>query len=224
MKFFYYIRYFIYIAWNWNLRLAFFSIYHEIIGERKYNIDTVRLNDLKKLPVIGNNKKAAEVYQGASYYLLENIFEALKMLNTDDGFVDIGCGKGRALVVAAHYNFRYITGIDFAKELCAEAIANCRQITLKYPVTTWEVTHANAVDFSFKKNMHVLFFFNPFKETVMKEVIKNILASLKRYPRKIWIVYINPQHKKLFLHQGFREVYYVRKMRFVEALILEKGE
>ncbi|MEJ7766191.1 MAG: class I SAM-dependent methyltransferase [Chitinophagaceae bacterium] len=222
MKFLYYIRYFVYIAWNWNLRLALFSIFHEIRGENKYHLNTVRLNDLQKLDVSGKNRQSAEVYQAANYFLLENIFEMLQQLNVPDGFVDIGCGKGRALVVAAYYGFNHITGVDFAKDLCKEAIMNCKQLTLKYPSVSCHVVHADAADFTIESQIHVLFFFNPFKEPVMKRVIRNILASVKEHPRKIWVVYINPQHKHLFLERGFRQIYYLRKMRFVEAVIFEK--
>src|SRR6187551_1253258 len=112
LKFFYYIKYFFYIALNWNLRLAFFSIYNEIKGESKYGINSTRLNNLQKLTVKGNNLQHAEMYQGAGYYLLENIFSRLQKLDVPDGLVDLGSGKGRALVVAAHYGFTKITGVD----------------------------------------------------------------------------------------------------------------
>lgn len=221
MKFLYYIRYFFYIAWNWNFQLAFFSIFHEISGEKKYNLNTVRLDDLNELTITGNTKQYAEIYQAASYYLLEHVFETLRQLAVPDGFVDLGCGKGRVLVVAAHYGFTRITGVDFAKELCDEARSNCKPLTFKFPAVSWLIIHSDAVDFKFEKNTHIIFLFNPFKETVMKQVIKNIRLSLKRYPRKIWVVYMNPQLKKLFLREGFREVYYIKKMQFVEASILE---
>jgi hypothetical protein len=55
----------------------------------------------------------------------------------------------------------------------------------------------------------------------MKRVIRNILKSLDSYPRKLFVVYVNPQLKHLFTEQGFKEVYYIRKMPFVEASILE---
>ncbi len=223
MTFFYYIKYFVYIAWNWNIRLAAFTIYHEIRGESKYHIDTLRLDDLKRLTVKGNNLKHAEVYQGASYYLLENIFVKLKELHAKDGFLDIGCGKGRAMVVAAHFGFNNITGIDFAIELCKEASQNCNQITQNFPSACWNVIHDNAAQFVPASDTHVILFFNPFNHVVMNQAIGNIVNSLRNKPRKVWIVYINPQHKTLITQNGFKEVYYIKKMPFVEAAIFENG-
>jgi len=223
LTFFYYIRYFIYIAWNWNIRLAAFSIYHEILGERKYNIDTLRLDNLKSLTVTGNNLQHAEIYQGASYYLLEKIFIKLKELHANDGFLDIGCGKARTMVVAAHYGFKNITGIDFAIELCREARQNCKQITQHFPSTHWNVIHNNAANFIPASNIHVILFFNPFNHVIMNQAMDNIVKSIRNKPRKVWIVYINPQHKTLIMQHGFKEVYYIKKMSFVEAAIFKNG-
>lgn len=223
LTFVYYIKCFFYIALNWNIRLALFSIYHEVKGERKYNINTSRLDDLKHLSVKGYNRNEAEIYQGANYYLLENIFTQLRKLNTPVDITDIGSGKGRVMVVAAHYGFSKITGVDFARALCQEAENNCRIITKRFPLAEWKVLHADAVDFRFKKDDHVFFFFNPFKETIMKQVIKNILQSVKEYPRKIFVVYMNPQHKNSFITAGFKEVCYIKRMQFVDAVIFEKS-
>jgi SAM-dependent methyltransferase len=222
LKTFYYIRYFFYIAWNWNLRLAAFSIYHEIKGEKKYGLDTTRLNDLQQLTIAGKNLQFAEVYQGANYHLLETIFEKLKTLNTPDGFVDVGCGKGRVLIVAAFNGFKQVTGVEFAKELWSEAVSNCKKIAKDFPSTSIDVVLQDAAYYSFSKEMNVFFFFNPFQEPVMQQVVDNILQSVRKFPRKIWVVYMNPQHKKVFSNNGFRQIDFIKKMQFVEAAIYEK--
>jgi SAM-dependent methyltransferase len=171
--------------------------------------------------VKGKNKQHAEIYQGANYFLLEDLFLQLQKINVKDGFLDIGCGKGRAMVVAAHYGFQHITGIDFAAELCKHATQNCQRIADIYPSASWKVIHADAENFLPAAHVHIIFLFNPFKELIMKRVIRNILKSLDSYPRKLFVVYVNPQLKHLFTEQGFKEVYYIRKMPFVEASILE---
>ncbi len=218
-----YVKYFFYIALNWNFRLAVFSIYHEIKGEKKYGIDTLQTDDLQQLTIRGQNLQHAEIYQGASYYLVENMFEFLRKMNAPDGFLDMGCGKGRALVVAAHFGFWQITGIDFARELCIEAEKNCRLSAVKFPSLRWQVHHAEASDYTIDGNIHIIFFFNPFDETVMLKVIKNILQSQKKFSRKMLIVYINPQHKNLFFQAGFEEIHYIKKMQYVEASLLERS-
>jgi SAM-dependent methyltransferase len=221
-QFIYYFRYFFFIAFNWDFRLAWFTIKHEIKGEKKYNLNTVKLNDLKKLSIKGSNIENAAIYQGANYYLLENTFEYLQEINANHNIIDFGCGKGRVLAVAAFYGFTKIIGIDFAKELCEEARKNIAPVQKKFPDKIFTVIQANAVDYKIENDTTVFFFFNPFDEVVMLAVVKNILASLKENPREVYVVYLNPMHKEIFLSAGFEQIYHLEKLKFIEASILMK--
>src|SRR5215213_6471720 len=100
MKYLYYLKLFSFIAFNWNIRLAWFTVYHEIRGENKYNLDTSKIADVKKLSIKGNNIEHAELYQGANYYLLEKVFDHLQTIEANQNILDLGCGKGRVLAVA----------------------------------------------------------------------------------------------------------------------------
>ncbi|HEY8689771.1 MAG TPA: class I SAM-dependent methyltransferase [Chitinophagaceae bacterium] len=216
----YYIRYFFYIALNWNIRLAWFTIYHEIKGEKKYHINTSKIEDVKKLSLKGGNVDHAELYQGANYYLLENVFEYLQTIEAPKNILDYGCGKGRVLAVAAYYGFEKITGVEFAQELCDVAKNNIIPVQQKFTDKIFNVIHENAVDHKIEKDTNVFFFFNPFDEVVMLAVAKNILQSLKEDPREVYVVYLNPVHKEFFLSAGFEQIYYLQELKYIEASIL----
>ena len=51
-------------------------------------------------------------------------------------FVDLGCGKGRALVVASERSFTRILGIELAPSLAAIAQRNSRMIAHEHPQRT----------------------------------------------------------------------------------------
>lgn len=223
MKLFHYVSYFFYIAVNWNIRLAIFTIFHEIKGERKYRLDTGKMNDLKGLAIAGSNLPNAEMYQGSNYFLLEAIFSYLQKVNANKHIVDYGCGKGRVLVVAAYYGFNEITGIDFAAELCLQAKRNIIPTQLKFPETVFRIIHADAAEYPIDDHANVFFFFNPFREQVMLTVVKNILQSLKKNTREIYVVYINPVHKEIFMSAGFEEVEYFERLYYIQASILKKS-
>jgi SAM-dependent methyltransferase len=223
-QFFYYFRLFFFIAFNWNIRLAWFTVYHEIRGEKEYKINTAKIEDVKKLTIKGDNLKHAEIYQGANYFLLEKVFDHLQSINADKTIVDFGCGKGRVLAVAAYYGFTKITGIDFAKELCDAARKNIAPFQQKFPEKIFNVIHANAVDYIIENDTNVFFFFNPFDEVVMLAVVKNILASLKENPRETFVVYLNPVHKEIFMSAGFEQIFYLQKLKYIEASILMFAE
>lgn len=215
----YYARYFFYISLNWNIRLAWFTIRHEIRGEKKYNINTSKIEDVKKLSLKGSNVDHAELYQGANYYLLENVFKYLQTIEVAKNLLDYGCGKGRVLAVAAYYGFTKITGVEFAKELCDEARKNIIPVQQKFPEKIFNVIHANAVEYPIEKDTNIFFFFNPFDEVVMLAVAKKILQSLKENSREVYVVYLNPVHKEIFLSAGFEQIYHLEKLKYIEASI-----
>lgn len=220
MKLFTYIRYFFFIALNWNFRLAFFTLSHEIRGEKKYGLNTIKLNDLKKATLQGD-LNTAEIYQAAGYYILEHLFSKIDEIISEKNMVDFGCGKGRAMAVAAYHHFKTITGIEFAKELAMQAAINLSVVALKTPAVEFKVEWMDAVSYKILQHQNVFYFFNPFKDTVMKKVIENILRSKQDYDRSIYIIYVNPVCKELFIKAGFTEKYFHKKMEYVEGVILE---
>ena len=222
MKFIYYVRYWFFIGINWNFRLAFFSIYHEIRGEKKYNLDTIELDRFKSISINSENLKHASIYQACNYYILEKGLDYMSGINGNNNITDFGCGKGRALVVAAHYGFTNITGIDFAKALCVTTEQNIRRSKLLFPSVNFNIFCEDAVEYKIRPEQNVFFFFNPFDEVVLLKVVKNILASLKETPRKAYIMYVNPVHKETFLSAGFHEEYHLRKLEYIELSILSK--
>jgi 16S rRNA G966 N2-methylase RsmD len=222
MNLLYYLKYFYFIGSNWNIRLAAFTLYHEIKGEKKYQLDTIRVDNLQHQKIKSENVKHASIYQGTNYFLIEKAFSFLKKENANFHLVDFGSGKGRIMVVAAYYGFKKITGVDFSQSLCNEAEINIEKIKPLFPSVDFKIICDDAVNYSIKNEDTVFFFFNPFDEVVMLQVVKNILASLKRKSGKIYIVYVNPLHKEIFLSAGFEEEYYFKKMEYLEFVILSK--
>ncbi len=202
--------------------MAWFTVYHEIRGEKKYNINTSKIEDVKKLSIKGDNIEHAELYQGANYYLLEKVFDHLQTIEANQSILDFGCGKGRVLTVAAYYGFSKITGVEFAKELCDVARKNIIPVQQKFPQKIFNVIHANAVDHKIENDTNVFFFFNPFDEVVMLAVAKNILQSLKENPREVYVVYLNPVHKEIFISAGFEQIYHFEKLKYIQASVFMK--
>ena len=223
MKYLYYIKYFFYITFNWNLRLALFTIYHEIRGERKYKINTTRLNNLKNITLRGNRSNA-EVYQGANYFLLEKVFKEMRSMGVNYSLIDFGSGKGRVMVVAAYYGFEKIIGLEFGKQLCEVAKKTIIPVQQLFPQKVLNVYYTDASHYKIDDHANVFFFFNPFNEIVMQQVIKNILYSLKSLPREVFVIYINPIHKEIFLSAGFEQIFDYQKYYYIQVSILMKAK
>ena len=217
-------KYFFFLASNWNIRIAWHILRLEIKGERKYGIHTTGADELKLLEKKGIDISHATIYMPASYDLLEELFLQLKELAVQPSmhFLDIGCGKGRALCMAAHNGFSKLTGIDISKELCADAVSNLALTKQKFLDLDSTIINNDAFYFDIPTDVDCIFLFNPFDELIMSGVVKNIKDSTRKKPREIVIVYVNPLHKELFTKAGFRETYHSKKMQYLEAVILTR--
>jgi len=176
LNFFRYIRYFFYLAWNWNTGIALHILRNEIRGEKKYGIDTSGADELKELEKKGIDIEHSTIYMPASYDLLETVFSQLNS-HIPKHLLDIGCGKGRALCVAAHYQIKKLTGIDFSKELCDDARKNLSLTAPKIGDIHFRIYNNDAFYFEIAEDVDCIFMFNPFDEVIMSGVVINIMNS-----------------------------------------------
>lgn len=105
-----------------------------------------------------------------------------------DKFLDIGCGKGSALIALADCPFSRIAGCDISPELIRIAEKNLRQLHIEHA----SLYCADAAKFTDIDEYTYFYFFNPFPRAVFEAVIGNIRESLLRAPRQITIIYRNP--------------------------------
>jgi SAM-dependent methyltransferase len=222
MRLFNYCTYFLYLARNWNPLLAVYVLYHEVKGERKYHIHTTGIDELQGLEAKGIDISHATMYMPLNYYVLEKLMEKSTQYPHNKTFLDIGCGKGRVLAVAAHFGFEEITGIDFSKELCEDAVKTTDSCKEKFPAAVFTIINNDAFYYELPKNITTILLFNPFDEVIMSGVIVNIARSQQLHPRTIRVLYANPVHKSLFIDDGFTEIYHIKKLKYLDGIILEK--
>jgi SAM-dependent methyltransferase len=202
--------------------MALFTILHEIKGERKYGIQTTGYDDLKDLQVLSKNKRHAYIYQPVHYYIAEKAFKYVASLSVGGAFVDFGCGEGRMLAIASFYGFKQIAGVEFAPDLCNIARKNIERIKSRNPEIEIKIFCGDAVEYRIEKEECVFSFFNPFDARVMLPVVRNILKSIKDFPRDVIVIYFNPTEKEIFLSAGFKELRYFSRMTYINSSILFK--
>jgi SAM-dependent methyltransferase len=195
-------------------------IKREIRGEKKYGISTSGADELQQLEKKGIDISHATIYMPASYDLLETIFEQYRPADFNH-FLDIGCGKGRALCVAAQHGAKKVSGIDFSKAFCMAAEKNMAAVSKKNPGLQYTVINNDAFYYDIPPDVDVIFLFNPFDEVILDGVVERILESYEAMPRKMTIIYINPLHKEVFTDAGFKEIYHLKKMKYLEASVMQ---
>lgn len=220
MKTFTFLRYFFYLGINWNWRIATSIIKQEIEGEKIYGINTTGADELASLAKKGIDTSHATIYMPISYVLLNTL---LKQLPTKPvkHFLDIGCGKGRILCVAAHNGINKVSGVDISKDLCADATANLELTKVQFPLLEYAIFTKDAMNFEIAADVDCIFLFNPFDVVVMGAVVYNIMESAQENPRDITVIYANPLYQDLFEEEGFVETYHTKEMKYLEAAILK---
>lgn len=114
-------------------------------------------------------------------------------------FIDLGSGKGRALLLAAMYPFTHITGVEVQPELDAIARRNIEQFNEPgQQCRSLESLCADAREYEFPLSSIVLYLFNPFPDYVLRDVLANLVSSARRAPRPIFVLYNAPFEKQEF--------------------------
>jgi predicted RNA methylase len=123
---------------------------------------------------------------GAAYKAPEErrIQEALESIPRYATVVDLGCGKGRPLIVAARMGFSHVIGVEFACELADIARKNL-VITSKGWVT---VIEGDATEYELPDGSLCVYLYSPFG----LEVMRRVAAKLEARSGETWVVYLNP--------------------------------
>ena len=128
--------------------------------------------------------------------------ETLGLLHADlrgFTFVDIGSGKGRALLMAAEYPFRRIVGVELLPQLHAIAQRNIANLDNESAACRDVVSLCmDALDFEFPPEPLVLFLFNPLPEAALQQVLARLGTSFDARPRSVYAVYHNPVLEHVF--------------------------
>ncbi len=115
-------------------------------------------------------------------------------------FVDIGAGKGRAMLVASELGFHQVIGIELNPSM-----ANIAQRNLDLwietraadptaqPIAPTRLYEQDALTFDLPHTPTLLFLFHPFEAPVLRRLLRRIEAQFARRPGKLDILYVNAE-------------------------------
>ncbi|MBX2887189.1 MAG: methyltransferase domain-containing protein [Ferruginibacter sp.] len=214
-----YLLYLIYLTRHWNLSIARHILIQDIKGWRKYGISTAGFDRLSSLSKKGIDLSHSSFYMPASYDLLALIFEYLAPKNIQH-LIDLGCGKGRSLCVAAHYKIPKLTGVDISENLLRNAKRNLTHTCkLIQPPPVFHLILNDAFYYPIANSCDAIILYNPFDEVILSGVLNNIIESLNKHPRTLYIIYVSPVHYQLIESSGFKKIFHYRQKEFLEVII-----
>lgn len=200
--------------------MGWFTLLTEWKGEKKYKINTTSFSDLKKMHIKGSNLIHATDYMPVNYHVLETILKRLPANALTGTFTDIGCGKGRALCVAAFHGFKKLQGIDIAKELLDDAEKNLASVKKRKPEILYELHWMDLTGFVLLPNTSCLFLFNPFDEELTRMLLQKIHYWKQNQTQPLYVIYATPLFAGLFFDTGFKMVFNYRSGKLFEGMLL----
>jgi hypothetical protein len=174
--------------------------------DREFVVETHGKLEIDTLTITGGNRNHGESYLGSDPSVVREALAALPIVPENFAFVDFGSGKGRALLLASEFPFKFIIGVEFAAELQHACEANLK--TYRNPSSRCldiRPIHQDAAKFDLPAEPLVLYFNNPFDRVIFDAVTSRLDNSLRLQPRPVWIVYCNPRDRQCFDDAPFLE-------------------
>lgn len=162
------------------------NYYHEI----RFGVDTYGRTTMEEIGIF--NKELVD-YMPLGYYPIFSALKRIPIAKPQTVFLDYGCGKGRAVVVGASMPYKRVVGIEISEQLFSIAKTNIEKMKFK-KASHVDLYNMDATEYLITEDVNLIYFFNPFKGSVLQKVISNIKDSYERYPREIYIIYFYNDH------------------------------
>jgi SAM-dependent methyltransferase len=141
----------------------------------------------------------AHIHLPVPYPQLRRLLRELD-LRSDDVLVDVGCGLGRVVCVAARRDVERIVGIEIDPEMAALARRNASRVRGRR--STVEILIGDAAHCDVRGGTAFVLF-NPFGEDTLRAVVDNWHRDLECQPRSIRVAYVNPTCEHVFEQAGW---------------------
>jgi SAM-dependent methyltransferase len=114
-------------------------------------------------------------------------------------FVDLGSGKGKALLLAAEYPFRRIIGVELFEPWAEAARRNLASAKRFNTATDGEIelVVGDAAAFDYPSEPLVVYIHNSFDAVLMNIVVAAIQRSLIGAPRDFYLIYHGPWQRHI---------------------------
>jgi SAM-dependent methyltransferase len=126
-------------------------------------------------------------------------------------FLDIGAGKGRAMLLASQFPFLRVEGVELNPQLAAIAQANIalwRNDPIADSLASLTLHHADATTHPLPTAPTLAFLFHPFELPILRRFLKHIEKSLTANPHPFDLLYANAEHNSLLdRHPAFTRLW-----------------
>lgn len=134
-------------------------------------------------------------------------------------FVDLGCGKGRVLLIAARRPFRNIVGVEISPELARIARGNVeRYRPASAQLRSITIANMDARAFDMPGGDLLIHMYHPFDPAISAAVFERLAATASDVPRRVVIAYLTYTQSVPAVAQMFAAFPWLRLARYEESV------
>lgn len=171
----------------------------------RYGVDTSGLVDGRDLHSGHQNDRFITAYFGVPPSRLANAFELWQRTSerstSEYRFIDVGCGKGRAVLLASQFGFRDVFGIELQPKLAEIASEN---------VQRWQEQKSVPMNLSILcgdgpsllpkllAGPVLIYLYNPFHAPVLRALLEGIINQSETISGPVDVLYLYPEYEEVF--------------------------
>jgi SAM-dependent methyltransferase len=142
-------------------------------------------------------------YQPIGLSPLRRLVSTIPLEPATTTFVDLGAGRGRAVILAAELGFGHVFGVELDTELAAEGADNVRRWRAgrrgrSAAGQTVEIVQGDAADCPLPEGPLLIALFNSFGATTLRLFLEHLCDQRTGIPDPVFFAYINPVHEEVF--------------------------
>lgn len=192
--------------------------------DRQWGTDTSREVTMSALDYPAALRRSSHHYQASGAHLLDLTIACAGIDPVDFNFVDLGCGKGRVVLLAAQRGFVTAVGVEYSPLLTEIAERNATEFLARGGATLapqfWQ---GNAADYPPPDGNLFVYLYNSFGADILEACLDRMEAAKRAQPsRRIVLVYVNPQHGEVVASRAaWREGNSGDDMRSFQCVVVE---
>jgi len=133
-------------------------------------------------------------------------------------FVDVGAGKGRALLLASELPFRKVIGVELSEELARTAQKNvARWSRVARPKAKIRVVQQDAAKFQWPRTPLLVYLYNPFACSLVAQMTESLAAVAASGSGLVDLLYVNPTCADTLASQGLFDRLWTARIPMDEA-------
>jgi SAM-dependent methyltransferase len=168
-----------------------------------YAVDTSGLIGGEHLPSPHPNAFWSTAYYAIAPSIFDQLIHELEFRLAPDWsaftFLDLGSGKGRALMLASRLPFRAILGVEISPELARISQRNLVNFSAPWQkCRALEAREGDVTSFDLPPTPLVVYLYHPFATPTLEAFLGNLERSLQNDPREALLLYFNPALDQVF--------------------------